>query len=240
MPNITTIDRMQDLSQEILQPPIRPPSVLYQTRTRVEVKDRKTGEPKMVLKCPRKLVKGKIRSSGFPYVSPSRTHGKRDRWRVRYSRRGYVFDRTFKSRLLCAWVANEIRNAEDPELMKKLGRQLVDPLNFIANAADPQYGGFIWVHDIDQPSLIKIDYERFGEVGNRPWFWMKGRSSPVTPVITIKRKKVILSWRDLWMDLWDRPMERCKSIKQYPKKNPAGQWVSDWTSSNISYNYKNI
>ncbi|MDF1738651.1 MAG: hypothetical protein P1U86_05790 [Verrucomicrobiales bacterium] len=245
---------MIDLSKGILEPPIPPPRIVEQTNRRRYARDPDTGkglvdkngrpiETKTPL-CHRKLVKGKIRSAGFPYVSPCKEKGRESHFRVRYSRRKVKFSRVFKSRLMCGYVAQLIRQAEDPDLWARMRDPLIDPLNLIAHAHDEHHGGFLWIHETEVPTIIKISPNSFEAVGDVPWFWMKGKMSPVCPVVKVdpydpnmpkgQFRRVHLTWRDLWDDVWVRPRAEFTSKDSRPTRNPAGQYVHDWSPWNVT------
>jgi len=209
-------------------------------------KDPGTGET-IVTDTPfshRKLVKGKIRSAGFPYVSPCKEKGRENHFRVRYGRRKVKFSRAFKSRLLCGYIAQLIREAEDPELWARMKHPLIDPMNLIAHACQEAGYGFLWIHETDVPMIIKIASVSFADVGDVPWFVMKGKQSPVCPVVKVdpydpnmpkgQFRRVHLTWRDLWDNLWDRPRDEYTQKDSRPIKNPAGQYVHDWSPWNVT------
>ena len=181
----------------------------------------------------RKAVKGRVRISGFQYVSPSRSkRHKHTMWRVRYNRKGVVFCATYKCRELCGYIAAWIHELADPELTK--GRYPTNRFCSLPYQKEGKKGdSLVWVFGADPQTIVRVDTSKLEKIPKVPWFFLKGKGIAATPVVKLTEKgKIEVYWtqleRELFPDSWER-----RHVKNPPEENAEGQIVHDRTIDNF-------
>lgn len=215
-PNLT--NQMMKNKDLVLEPPPALPKVQRQPKKGAPIQSRRT------------LKKGRIRSSAIAYVSPCRTKGRRHLWRVRYSRNGVSFDRSWESRLLCSWIACQIHELASPELAGK--HEVVDDIFLFANEPGPDQIGRLWIHDTDEPTIVTVNTWKFDAL-NIPWFQVRGHPWFVSPVVSLdKSKKVQITWRNLGEEVHPLHMDVLQ-METPAYRNKRDQIVLHWEMDNL-------